>query len=141
MFWAGPMSGAIIAALVYELTLRPSHDPVRLFCLTGGIAAQGAGVQLYAGFVRCQLFCRALQGPSIGTSWNHILPLAARALHGLHLCTAARRSSSQHIGQPGLTAMSDMIGVPTACLTAPLIQYSVTPEHLPCGADPHHRPS
>ena len=29
MFWAGPMSGSLIAALVYEFTLRPSHDPVR----------------------------------------------------------------------------------------------------------------
>ena len=29
MFWVGPMSGALIAALVYELTFRPSHDPVR----------------------------------------------------------------------------------------------------------------
>ena len=47
MFWAGPMSGAIIAALVYELTLRPSHDPVRLAPLSSRAAAQGAGVHLY----------------------------------------------------------------------------------------------
>ena len=29
VFWVGPMSGALIAALMYELTFRPSHDPVR----------------------------------------------------------------------------------------------------------------
>ena len=30
VFWAGPMSGALISALVYELTFRPSHDPVSI---------------------------------------------------------------------------------------------------------------
>ena len=52
VFWAGPMSGAAIAALTYEFTFRPSHDPVRpgtcwfVGCQVSNVSVSCSSVQL-----------------------------------------------------------------------------------------------